>query len=81
MAKLRHKERQFGGVRFGADLFCDESPIFIFEVQGHGGPPHSTNYQATLKARTGSEQKRSLLLKTDDACGAYVTTLLRRLDD
>jgi hypothetical protein len=38
-AKQVNEEGQFRRVRFGADVFCDESPIIVFEVQGHWGPP------------------------------------------
>ena len=48
-------------VRFGADLFCDESPIFIFKVQGHSEASTSGTNQGYVEAKNKAEQYRSLM--------------------
>ena len=51
-AKQVNEERQFRRVRLGEDVFCDESPIIIFEVRTIGAST-STSYQSNMGPEAG----------------------------
>jgi hypothetical protein len=58
-AKVGNEEGELFRVHFGAGLFCDESPIFVSEIQGHGGASTSGTNPAYFEARNKAEQYRS----------------------